>query len=212
MKKRNIGIMGGTFDPVHNAHLTLARQAYEQFSLDAVWMLPNGNPPHKKDHTQADARHRIEMVRQAVQGIPYLELCGLERSMDECHYTYETLRLLGETYPDVQFYFIMGADSLFDFDSWKEPDVISRECILLAAARDLHRRAQLEEKIRSLEARYGADIRILDTPDMRIASEEIRARLRRGEDVSRMLPPAVEDYIRRHHLYEKESADGCDLY
>ena len=134
--------MGGTFDPVHHAHLILAERAYEQCALDEIWMLPNGNPPHKRDTRQADMECRMEMLRLAIQNIPYLKLCDMERSASAYHYTYETLQRLNEQHPDTVFYFIMGADSLFEFDNWKEPGIISRECILLAAVRDHHARQQ----------------------------------------------------------------------
>ena len=119
MAKRKIGLMGGTFDPVHNAHLALAQQAYRQFSLDEVWMLPNGNPPHKRDHSKADVNMRLDMLRLAVKGLPYVKVCDLEQSEDAYHYTFQTLLKLNRMYPEVQFYFIMGADSLFDFEDWR---------------------------------------------------------------------------------------------
>lgn len=215
-RKRHIGIMGGTFDPVHNAHLVLAEQAYEQYALDEIWMLPNGNPPHKRDTRQADMECRMEMLRLAIQDIPYLKLCDVERSSSAYHYTYETLRRLNRQYPDTVFYFIMGADSLFEFDNWKEPGIISRECILLAAVRDRHAREQVRKRIRELEERYGAKIHILDTPSMDIASADIRESLSRGEKVSHMLPEAVEMYIRQQGLYGSEKnrgdQDGCNLH
>lgn len=203
-RKKRIGIMGGTFDPIHNAHLALAVQAYEQFVLDEVWILPNGNPPHKKDTTQAEVAHRMEMIRLAIQDIRGLRLCDLESSGEEYHYTYETLRRLNERYPDTEFYFIMGADSLFELDSWKEPGIISRECVILAATRDHCRREEIRERIRELKDRYGADIRILNTPNMDIASEEIREMIADGEHIQDIVPPAVAGYIRRHGLYQTE--------
>ena len=106
--KKHIGIMGGTFDPVHNVHLALAKHAYLQYHLDEIWMLPNGNPPHKKDHRQADMECRMEMLRLAIAGIPYLKLCDVECSLEQYHYTYETLRILKKQHPDMVFYFIMG--------------------------------------------------------------------------------------------------------
>ena len=199
--KRHIGIMGGTFDPVHHAHLILAERAYEQCALDETWMLPNGNPPHKRDTRQADMECRMEMLRLAIQNIPYLKLCDMERSASAYHYTYETLQRLNEQHPDTVFYFIMGADSLFEFDNWKEPGIISRECILLAAVRDHHARQQVEKRIRELEERYGAEIYILDTPSMDIASADIRESLSEGKEVAHMLPKAVEMYIRQKGLY-----------
>lgn len=200
--RKHIGIMGGTFDPIHNAHLALAKQAYEQFSLDGVWILPNGNPPHKRNTKQADVGFRMEMVRLAIEDIPYLELCDVERSNRGYHYTFETLQLLNKKYPDTQFYFIMGADSLFEFEDWREPGIISRECILLAAARDHHNREHLRRRMEELEHLFGADIRILNTPNMNIASEYIRASIAKGEDISDMVPAPVAEYILRQGLYK----------
>lgn len=205
--KRRIGIMGGTFDPVHNAHLTLAGQAYEQFSLDEIWMLPNGNPPHKRDTRQADMECRMEMLRLAIRDIPYLKLCDVEESGREYHYTYETLKRLNRRYPDTQFYFIMGADSLFDFDKWREPGMISKECILLAAVRDHCFRANIQERIQELEARYGAVIYLLNTPNMDVASEDIREALSEQREISNLVPAAVEEYIRRKKLYQKRTQE-----
>lgn len=199
--KRTVGIMGGTFDPVHKAHLALAKQAYEQFSLDEIWMLPNGNPPHKRDTRQADMECRMEMLRLAIEDIPYLKLCGLERSGQNYHYTYETLGQLKKQHPDTVFYFIMGADSLFEFDTWKEPGIISRECILLAAVRDHRRKEEIQARIRELEGRYGARIYLLNTPNMDIASEDIRRALACQKEISHLVPAPVADYIARHGLY-----------
>lgn len=210
-RQKKIGIMGGTFDPVHNAHLVLAGQAYRQYGLDEIWMLPNGNPPHKRDSRQAEVGHRMEMIRLAIRDIPYLKLCGMEQSGSVYHYTYETLQQLNRAYPDTVFYFIMGADSLFEFDSWREPGIITRECILLAAVRDRHRRTEVEERIRVLERQYGARIHILDSPHMDIASEDIRRLLAEGKDISHMVPAAVAAYISRQHLYsisETETGEG----
>lgn len=200
--RKQIGIMGGTFDPVHNAHLVLAEQAYSQFSLDEVWMMPNGNPPHKREYSQADVGHRMEMIRLAIQNVPYLRLCGLEQSENSYHYTYETMSVLNSTYPDHQFYFIMGADSLFDFEDWKEPAIICRECVLLAATRDHCRKEKILRRIEELKEKYNADIRILNTPNMDVASEEIRRKIQQKEDIAGMVPEDVAKYIRQNHLYE----------
>lgn len=200
-QKKRIGIMGGTFDPVHNAHLALARQAYHQFDLDEVWMLPNGNPPHKRNSRQADVSHRVQMIRLAIEGIPYLKLCDIECSSSTYHYTYETLQMLNAQYPDTEFYFIMGADSLFDFDDWRKPEIISQECILLVAVRDHCRMEAMEARIQELKTRYGAQILILNTPNMDIASADIREDISSRDDISDVVDPKVAEYIRSNGLY-----------
>ncbi len=200
--KRHIGIMGGTFDPIHHAHLVLAKRAYEQYALEEIWMLPNGNPPHKRDTRQADMQCRMEMVKLAIQDIPYLKLCDVERTVAEYHYTYETLRILKERHQDTVFYFIMGADSLFEFENWRKPDLISQECILLAAVRDHCRMEEIEKQIQRLQTLYGAKICLLDTPNMDLASAEIRRRCAANEEISHMVPASVAAYIRQRGLYQ----------
>ncbi|MCC8140304.1 MAG: nicotinate-nucleotide adenylyltransferase [Lachnospiraceae bacterium] len=198
---RRIGLFGGTFDPVHNAHLALARQAYRQYDLDAVWFIPNGQPPHKRGQLHTDIRHRMEMIRLAIQDIPGMELCSLEEDPEAYHYTYRTVQVLRERYPQERFFFIMGADSLFNLENWREPGIICKECVLLAALRDEHRREEIRAQIERLRRLYGADIRLLGTPNMDIAAEQIRARVRAGEGVSGMLPASVERYLQEHKLY-----------
>ena len=109
-----VGIMGGTFDPIHIGHLLLGEFAYEDFGLDEIWFVPNGNPPHKetKDSEQA-LRNRVEMVRLAIEHIPYFKLDLSEADTTKHSYTYQTMKEFNRLYPDVDFYFILGADSLF---------------------------------------------------------------------------------------------------
>ncbi|MCC8162915.1 MAG: nicotinate-nucleotide adenylyltransferase [Lachnospiraceae bacterium] len=201
---RRIGLFGGTFDPVHNAHLALARQAYRQYALDTVWLVPTGQPPHKRGQTHTDIRHRMEMIRLAIRDIPGMELCSLEEDAEAYHYTYRTVQILRERCPHDQFYFIMGADSLFNFENWREPGAICSECILLAAIRDAHNMEDIQTQMERLHALYQADIRLLNTPNMNIAAEDIRARIRKGADISGMLPASVEQYLRKNRLYEGE--------
>ena len=108
-----IGIMGGTFDPIHNGHLMLGQAAYEAFGLDEVWFLPNGNPPHKESsRIEASAKERVEMTRLAVSGIPYFRVEPYEAERDAVSCTWQTLEYFRSKYPDDQMFFIIGADSL----------------------------------------------------------------------------------------------------
>ena len=114
-----IGIMGGTFDPIHIGHLLLGMFAYEDFGLDEIWFLPNGNPPHKQTKEGEEALgHRIEMVRRAISDVPYFRLCLHEAKEKEHSYTYKTMQELCALYPEHRFYFILGADSLFAIEEW----------------------------------------------------------------------------------------------
>lgn len=114
---RKIGIMGGTFDPIHIGHLILGEAAYEQFGLDEVWFLPAGNPPHKRNRAgQAKDAQRVEMVRRAIASNPHFVLCTKEMEDEGYTYSYRTLEAMRKEHPGTEFYFIIGADSLFYFD------------------------------------------------------------------------------------------------
>ena len=135
-KKKKIGIMGGTFDPIHISHLILAETAYEQFSLDKVLFLPAGNPPHKRNRKGgATDLERVEMVRRAIAGNSHFQLCLDEMNAEDYSYTYRTLEQMRAEHPDTEFYFIVGADSLFDFEQWREPERICRAASILVAVR-----------------------------------------------------------------------------
>ena len=198
---RRIGIMGGTFDPVHIGHLMLAEHAREQYELELVYVMPNGTPAYKSDHTVTDATVRMEMTSLAIENNPGFELSAVEVERAGNTYTYQTLEYLREENPETQYFFIIGADSLFHFETWKEPQIIADNCVLLLANRNRTAREELDAQIQLLHRRYGADIRHLDCPDIAISSEMIRARVRQGKSIRYYVPDAVADYIAQHDLY-----------
>lgn len=203
-----IGIMGGTFDPIHIGHLLLGEFAYEDFGLDEIWYLPNGNPPHKQQGEEKDAlRHRIEMIRQAIQDVPYFKLCLHEAKETEHSYTYKTMRELNALYPENDFYFILGADSLFSIETWKYFREIFPTCTILAAMRDDKDAADMQIQIRYLEEKYGARIRVLQAPLLEISSTTLRERASRGQSIYYMVPDTVAEYIKANHLYQKRKLD-----
>ena len=180
----------------------LAKTAYEQFQLDELWIMPNGNPPHKKNIEQTDFAIRCEMIKLAIKDTPYMKLCDIEGSEDCYHYTYQTLGLFHEHYPEDQFYFIIGADSLNDFPTWREPGKITQLCTLLVASRDEDGILQLEEKIAEMKEAYGGEFLILNSPKVDAASKEIRKKVSNSEDVSSYLDANVWSYILQHGLYQ----------
>lgn len=198
-----IGIMGGTFDPIHNGHLMLGQAAYEAFELDQVWFLPNGNPPHKANsQIEADASDRLEMTRLAVSGIPYFKASAYETKRTVVSCTFQTLEYFHARYPDNQLFFIIGADSLYSIETWIHPERIFPLCTILAAYRDeVNSREMMEIKIHELREKYHADIRLLVTPLMHVASHEIRQYIKEGKDISSYLPESVVSYIKEHELY-----------
>jgi len=197
-----IGIMGGTFDPIHNGHLMLGEYAYRQFCLDEVWFMPNGNPPHKSNDTiESQTNHRVEMVRRAIAGKEYFSLQLYETKNKEVNYSYKTMEHFKKAYPEYTFYFIIGADSLFSIEKWVHPEILLRDCIVLAAYRDDTGTDEMLSQIQYLNEKYGADIRLLNTPNVDISSSDIRERIKDGLSIRKMVPEAVFDYIEENQLF-----------
>lgn len=199
-----IGIMGGTFDPVHIGHLLLGEFAYEEFKLDEIWFMPNGNPPHKKtEYTEESLRHRIEMVKLAVSDVPYFKVCLYEAETEEHSYTYSTMQEFNRRYPENDFYFILGADSLFAIEEWRNFQEIFPTCTILAAMRDDKDVQSMHDQIDYLSDRYGARIELLRAPLVEISSTVIRRRASRGLSARYMVPDRVAGYIAEHKLYRQ---------
>ena len=201
-----IGIMGGTFDPIHIGHLLLGEFAYENFHLDEIWFLPNGNPPHKTtDESGVSLDDRIEMVKLATDDVPYFRMNLYEASSKKHSYTYSTMRALREMYPDHEFFFILGADSLFSIEQWKNFREIFPSCTILAAMRDDKDTESMQAQIRYLNGKYGADIRLLQAPLVEISSTTIRRRAENGLSIRYMVPDVVSEYIQSNALYKIKS-------
>ena len=197
-----IGIMGGTFDPVHIGHLLLGEFAYEDFGLDQIWFMPNGNPPHKKnEHTEESLHHRVEMVKLAASDVPYFRVNLYEAETEEHSYTYSTMREFNRQYPEDEFYFILGADSLFSIEKWRDFRKIFPTCTILAAMRDDKDAQSMQSQITYLKERYNARIELLQAPLVEISSTAIRKRAAKGLSVRYMVPDAVAEYIAEHQLY-----------
>lgn len=191
-----IGILGGSFDPVHNGHLHMAQSAYEQFHLDKVWLLPNGHAPHKDELRMAEAKHRMAMCELAVQKYAFMETCDIEITSEECSYTYITMQKLNRRYLECDFHFIMGADSLNYFDKWKKPEVIASLCKILVVNRGEFKTEDLNAKIVRIQNLFPADIRVVHCPKIEVSSTEIR----HGKKLDK-IPPEVRAYIIENHLY-----------
>ena len=207
MKK--IGIMGGTFNPIHNGHLVLAQTAYEQFDLDQILFMPTKNPYYKKLNQSATLEDRTSMVKLAIEDNEAFSFSELELLRDGNTYTVETLKIMTKENPDVEYYFIMGADSLYHFETWKEPQEILNMAVLLVAARDDVSSHAIEGQIEYLENKYeNARIKCLLTPNLEISSNNLRKRCREGRSIRYLLPVQVEEYIREHGLYREEKTGG----
>lgn len=196
-----IGIMGGTFNPIHNGHLALAEAAYKHFSLDKILFMPSGKSYMKQD--VLDNEKRTEMVSRAIESIPYFELSTIEVERPGNTYTSETLQQLTQQNPNVHYYFIMGADSLFYIEKWKNPEVIFSLATLICMVRDNFCLTDIKEKGAEL-TKKGADILYLDIPKITISSTDIRNKVKHQESISNLVPEKVAKYIVQEHLYEED--------
>lgn len=199
MKK--VGIMGGTFNPIHVGHLMLAENAYAYCGLDEIWFMPSADPPHKKDQDVLGYEHRSRMTELAIEGIPYFKKTDFEAQRHERSYTAETLRLLREKYPDIEFYFIMGADSLFQIETWYEPAKVMAQAALLVAVRDHHSNEEMRKQIEYLTEKYQAKIYLMNMPGIDLSSNLIRHRTANNETIRFFVTESVRKYILEHNLY-----------
>ncbi len=208
---RRIGIMGGTFNPIHEGHVQIAKSAYSQYGLDEVWFMPNHIPAYKDKTGIASGADRLHMVELAIEHIPYFKPTDFELRRKGITYTWETLALLKEDYPEDSFFFIIGADSLFDFVHWKHPDRIVRMADILVAMRNQSTQEQLEETIQKLEMQYDCScFHIIQCPMMDCSSSGIRkaikaqyreSGLEQAYMLSNYLNKNVLEYINVKQLY-----------
>ena len=193
--------MGGTFNPIHFGHLLLAETAYYQFGLDEILFMPTKNPYYKKLTSNVTEEDRVAMVKLAIENNAHFRFSGEELKREGATYTVETLRNLTGKNPDTKYYFIMGADSLYHIESWKEPDAILRMAVILVAGRGGGPSSSLNSQIEYIENKYDASIFSLHSPMLEISSNDIRRRLRCGESIRYLLPHEVAEYIYAHQLY-----------
>ena len=201
--------MGGTFDPIHIGHLILAEKAYEELALDEVWFMPSGNPPHKQNREgRASDQQRVEMVRKSIADNPHFRLSTEEMHPDGYTYTYETLERLHKKYPDQTYYFIIGADSLFNFDTWMEPERICQEAVLVVATRDHTPLKELDQQMQLLSQKYNGNFIRLDTMNIDVSSELLRSWHESGQSLRYYVPQPVISYIEKNDIYKGNDSDG----
>ncbi len=192
-----IGIMGGTLDPVHNGHLQIARRVRAEMGLDGVMLLPAGDPPHKR--RRSDKLDRLEMARRAAAGEDGMFASDIEITRKGTTYTVDTLRALRERQPEVEWVYIIGADTLNILESWRNFAEIAKMCAFAAVGRPGVQGAR--EHAEALKAQYGARIEILQAAGPEISSTGIRARVAEGKSIAGLVPEEVEAYIRERGMY-----------
>lgn len=205
MPKERIGIMGGSFNPIHARHIEMAVCAKREFDLERIIFLPTGNPPHKRAGLE-DAEDRYEMTRLAVYGMPGFTASRMEIDREGIIYTVDTLGRMQKQMPDTAIDYIIGEDTLVDLPNWRKADKVFTMCRFLVCCRSSDE-IRNHPSVAQLEAR-GANFAFLTLPPSEISSTAIRAKLEKGEEVPE-LPPQVEEYIRLMGLYGCKAVPGA---
>jgi nicotinate-nucleotide adenylyltransferase len=199
---QRIGIMGGTFNPIHNGHLMLAREAYQQFHLDRILVMPNKFPGYKNAAELLSSDYRKAMVCLAIQDYPYMEYSDIELKREGNTYTIDTLNELHAKHPDTEYYFILGGDSLLHLHEWYQYQNILKEAVILCARRDTADYDTLEQVRQTLlQENPDAHIELLHTRMLDISSSELRMMIQEHKDITGLVPHAVKDYIEANHFY-----------
>ncbi len=196
-----IGILGGTFNPIHTGHLILAENAYDYMHLDQVLFIPSGVSYLKDQDEILSSEHRIRMVQLAIENNPHFALSTIETEREGNSYTYETIETMKREHPGDELYFIGGADILMTIHTWKEPGRILVHAALVIAPRNDTPIETLETQKELLEKQFGATVHLLHTTDLEISSSDIRERIENGHSVRYYIPDVVEGYIKEHKLY-----------
>ncbi len=197
---RRIGILGGTFDPIHIGHLILAEEAWFQLQLDRIYLAPAGDPPHKLGRQLAPVRDRLCMAELATADSDHVIISRVDADRPGPHYTSDMVRFVqADAGPNTEIYFLMGMDSLRDLPTWHEAAWLVEHARLVALSRhDVELDwAALEAALPGLRSR----VIILDMPELEIASHVIQQRVRNGQPIRHMVPRVVEAYIQKHSLY-----------
>ena len=193
---KTIGIYGGTFDPIHTGHLITAQSVCEMRKLDKIIFIPSFISPHKTNRIASSPKHRINMVKLAVKGIPFFDYSNLEIKKKNISYTIDTIRSLKSSYDNIEL--IIGYDNLITFDTWKEPDEILELVKLVVLRRKVKESNQPHNK-------YFDKAVVVETPLIEIYGTEIRQRVRNSNSINFLVPQKVMAYIYKHNLYKEKS-------
>lgn len=203
-RPKKVGLLGGTFNPPHKGHLYLAKQAYLEFGLDEIWLLPVGDPPHKREEVLPSKEVRLAMVELLAEERPYLKVSTLEMERMGYTYTVDTLRTLHKLeLKPVRFYYIIGSDTLFELESWKDHQSVFKMTAFLCIPRPGDRQDRLLQKIEELKAGYGAEILLSRGQGPDISSTQIRTLLNEGQSARHLLTTNIGEFIEANHVYSR---------
>ncbi|TFD92356.1 nicotinate-nucleotide adenylyltransferase [Jeotgalibacillus sp. R-1-5s-1] len=190
MQKKRIGLLGGSFDPVHIGHLIMANEAYQSLGLDEVRFMPNGAPPHKTLSGEATIQQRVKMVELAIAEIPYFKMEYAEVHRENKAYTYDTIMEIKENEPGHEWFFIIGGDMMDTLGSWYRMKDLKKQVQFIGFHRP------------GISPADDADVRVIDGPSIHLSSTFIRDRIKSGQNCKFLLPSSVEAYISKEGLYE----------
>ena len=203
---RHIGLMGGSFNPIHLGHLNMGRAALKSGVVEKVLFLPSGNPPHKRAGLE-DKLHRLAMARLAVAGEAGMDICTEEIDRQGVIYTVDTLTILHEKMPDCRFHYLIGADTLCVLHTWRRAEDVIGLCAFLVVMRPGEDEAQVKAAAQRWREK-GAEISFLPARMMDISSTQIRERLSKNQPLGDLVPEAVEAYIRENGLYQTHGVNA----
>ena len=206
MEQNNrIGLLGGTFNPVHLGHLVIAQNALEVFDLDKVIFIPCANPPHKTPSILASAEHRMAMLETVIEDDPRFEVSDIEIRRDGTSYTIDTVTQLKKLSPYAEFHFIIGADSLLELHSWKDIGQLLKLCTFVTFARPGADTSRIRANDLKLDPPWAEKLleNIATSHLLDISSSDIRHRVAEGMSIRYLVPLEVEMYIAEHNLYAK---------
>lgn len=206
MKNRKVGIMGGTFDPIHLGHLVVANEVLNMYKMDEIIFIPVGIPPHKIG-ISASSWDRYLMVTMATLSNDKFKVSDIEIKNPGKSYTLNTLRELTNLYTDTEFYFITGTDAVIDLPNWHEPEEVLSLCKFIAVSRPGIGNEKVEKRIIEIKNKFKGDIELLQVPMLQISSTDIRDRFKKGISAKYMLPESVERYIIKNKLYLENNND-----
>ncbi len=200
-EKRIIGLMGGTFDPVHYGHLVAAEEACYQFGMEKVIFIPASKPPHKTGRDISTSEQRLEMTKRAISSNSHFTISDMEIKREGLSYTIDTVRAMKEIYVGWEIYFITGADAVLEILTWKNVEELLQECFFVAATRPGFNLETIDCKLGYLSKDLLAKIKTVEVPALAISSTDIRQRVREGRPIKYLLPEAVEKFIYQNKLY-----------
>lgn len=200
---KNIGLFGGTFDPIHNGHLHIAQSFLEEIGLDVVIFLPAGEPYHKDKGAQTSAKNRLAMVELAIEHHACFAVSDCDIVREGATYTFDTVQIFRQQFPTAKIWWLLGSDSLMKLHTWKKWQTLVKQINIAVAMRQGDSLSRVPRELQAWlgEALQQGSVRILKAPLYHISSTQIRDELSKGVVVQEQIPLMVANYIRRHHLY-----------